>query len=148
MTGFLDLPPEIRNHVYYHTESLVPTKCNGSTDKKDGGHPVDAGKVMVAYQPARSDSAERQVLSPLLPPKITHTCRIIRRETLSIFYGANPFLLMDVYFILEDDMHKSFVDVVVEMFETIEPHLPLVKRVDVLADCVNVQNANEVVSLI
>lgn len=71
MTTFLDLPAELRNHVY-ELAMLDQT----SLDIRPSYH----GKI-------RLPDLAHQVAQP----PITRTCRLVRRDTLPIFYGETLF---------------------------------------------------------
>lgn len=88
---FLDLPPELRNLVYFCMESLNARlyeheDADGLT-VADGANSVWKGKWYSYYDPPSLEDSDN--IRPPVQPNITKVCRQMRRETLPIFYGAN-----------------------------------------------------------
>ena len=71
MPNLLDIPPELRLQIYHHT--LIKP------------HPYDIGQV------AHFILDKRSICAQLAQPGLTRTNRVLRRETLPIFYGENAF---------------------------------------------------------
>ncbi|KAI5363169.1 hypothetical protein Slin14017_G068500 [Septoria linicola] len=78
MTGFLDLPAELRNRVY----ELIVTRNQVIPLSK-----VVGAAIVIYSNPAREDSMS---IFPRLPA-LSGVSRQVRTEALAIFYGSNTF---------------------------------------------------------
>jgi hypothetical protein len=108
MTGFLDLPPELRNRIYFYTESLVPRSTTDASVRKDGGNYVVYKRMIhAAYLPVQEKNSYFPPFPPI-QPNITRTSHQIRHETLRIFYGCNGFVIKDEYWPSKDGIKTPF----------------------------------------
>ena len=57
---------------------------------------------------------------------ITRTCRQIRHETLSIFYGCNGFVIKDEYWPLKDGVRTPFLKALLDWLNSIRPYVPFI----------------------
>lgn len=132
MTGFLDLPPEIRNEIYFHTESLIASLNEETTisvvDYPDEVNMVRWGKWCRRYEPVRYRPNRF-----ITQPSITRVSKAVREETLPIFYGANAFIVTDLYWPEADGIQTPFPKIILEWLDRIRAHLPLMTDVEI--DC-------------
>ena len=128
MTGFLDLPPEIRNKIYFNTESLVPRSTTDASVPKDGGnHVVYKRLIHSAYLPIQDKTLYFPPFPPI-QPNITRTCHQIRHESLSIFYGRNGFMIKDEYWPSSDGIETPFPKALLDWLDSIKRYVPLIPR--------------------
>lgn len=147
MPGFLDLPPELRNAIYFYTQSLVPTQHAlpwtplgiAYRQVADGGNEVEDGKILGRYNPAppsvmaefpRGGHDIRHIAFPT-QPSITQVNRQIRAETLPIFYGANRFEILDWYGPRISGIKTTFLTLLLRWLRAIEAHIPLFKELTI-----------------
>ena len=155
MTGFLDLPPEIRNRIYFFTESLIATHSDhkepaGDEDARlaDGGNCVFRGRWFCRYSPIHDTSRLDDHIPFPRPPKITRVCRQIREETLPIFYGANGFDIEDWYWWEEEGVQTPFPKSLLRWLTSIRHYLHLMTSVSILCELDCVQRAHEIVTML
>lgn len=81
MTNFLDLPPEIRNRIYFYTESLVPTLLYEKPQRIsiiDGGNCVYQRQLWPGYYAdVRPSWAREATFQSPVQPNVSRTCRQI-----------------------------------------------------------------------
>lgn len=78
---FMDLPPELRERIasYYMADLESPVY------KEDGDDSV--------CMPANDDGSTKRVLEHPTQPPLTQTCRLLRQETLPLFYKNCTFMI-------------------------------------------------------
>jgi hypothetical protein len=132
VTTILDLPPEIRNIIYFFVESLVapPFDSNISSKELDGGNKVCEGGILRWYWPLEA-RIDIQPIQFLRQPAITKVCHQIRDETLPIFYSVNRFLILDQYYYAHDGVKTPFLNILWDWLNRIRPHISLMRHLDI-----------------
>lgn len=140
MVTFLDLPPEIRNRVYFYTDELF-ARVVGSYERACWS--ITNATIFKTYMhdPHRihsngCNSHLRNGFDFPPQPAISRTCRKVRAETLAIFYGSNSFTIMDRYnrgLQHTIDVHTPFPKAVFDAFQRLRAYLPLMTDVGILA---------------
>ena len=151
MTNFLDLPPEIRNRIYFYTGSLVPTlvfKEPQCISVVDGGNCMYRRHILSGYYPRMWPSWAREAAAQFpVQPNVTRTCRQIRAETLPIFYGANQFLIAHEDHPHYQLRHSPFPKALFDRLNRIKPHLSLITSMQVeVPYCGCAQRAHKIVA--
>ena len=151
MTNFLDLPPEIRNRIYFYTESLVPTlvfERPQSASDIDGDNCVYRGQILSGYYPRIQPSWAREPAFQFpVQPNVMRTCRQIRAETLPIFYGANQFRITDLYEFYYGGLRSPFPQVLLDWLYCIKPHISLITNMQIeIRRRFSGQSAHEIVA--
>ena len=153
MTGFLELPPEIRNGIYFFFESLNPSMasftCVPDLDVQqntDGNHATEA-KWYAHYDPNdwRKEDCTREFP---VQPNVTKVCRTIRNETLPIFYGVSSFEIWDLYWPKEEGVEMPFPKFVSRWLMRVDPHISLIRDFEITCGRGNAQRAHEMVSFL
>jgi hypothetical protein len=152
---FLDLPPEIRNRIYFSTESLIATLSdhkqprNGEEERvADGGNCVAIGCWFCRYSPIHNTSRLGDHIPFPSQPRITRVCRQIREETLPVFYGANGFIIEDWYWWEDEGIQTPFPKILLGWLNSIRHHLHLMTRVAILCEIDCVQREHEIVAML
>ena len=150
MTGFLDLPPEIRNQIYLHCESLVGPIPKARDNLVDVCHPIGENRFVGGgwYGDYYPGEPTEEAIRFLTQPAITKTCRQVRNETIPIFYGSNAIVLHDFYWPKMDGVWTPFPEVLRRLFRRIQLHVPLITCVVIDCDPGSAQAAHEVVSFL
>ena len=152
---FLDLPPEIRNRIYFYTESLIATLSDHKQPRNqqeerlaDGGNCVLRGNWYCRYCPIHDTSRLEDHIPFPRPPRITRVCRQIREETLPIFFGANDFVVEDWHWWKDDGVQTSFPKILLRWLTSIRHHLHLMTSVSILCEYDCVQREHEIVAML
>ena len=147
MKTFLDLPPEIRNRIYFFIESLVvpQPKPGSGLEELDGGINVYQGKIFAWYSPTETGIDYPPVHFPR-QPNITKICRQMREETLPIFYGVNRFVVMDLYEYQSDGLQPTFPTILWEALNNVKSHISLMKHVEIQCRMSSAQMAHEIIA--
>lgn len=137
MTGLLDLPPEIRNCIWFFVESLVPTHFNNDQDsllqQVEGENSISQGKILAWYNPnfwIQTRNQEAATTFHFFQPNITRVNKQIRSETLSIFYGANTFVFLGSNY-PSNRLHVPWPKVLWMWLRSFKMHVPLMRRVEI-----------------
>lgn len=144
---FLDLPPELRNRIYFYSESVVGTyakaqKAQGFDNNLDGGNRMIQGAWFVSYNPAFS--AEHSTFRFPTQPNLAQVCRQLRAETLPVFYGSTGFLVFDLYTYRWTGLHGPFVAVLVDWLKRIKPYLDLMTQFEIVCAEESAVRADEI----
>lgn len=152
---FLDLPPELRNRVYFYMPSLIASLPDPERHcpkvRADGGNRVYNGKWFYFYSPGYSkeySEIDGKQRSMPVQPSISKVCRQIRQETLPIFYGANGFLLVDDYLTRIDGNHTPFPTVILGWLDNISQHLSLMEELSIECGFGCGQRAHEIIAVL
>ena len=151
---FLDLPPEIRNRIYFFTDSLIATLSDHKQSRKyepvseaDGGNCVFREQWFCRYCPI----SDLWCLGGHIPfpsqPNITRVCCQIREETLPVFYGANGFIIEDWYWEGEG-VQTHFPKILLGWLTSIRHHLHLMTSAAILCKTGCVQREHEIVAMV
>ena len=138
MTSFLDLPPEVRNRIYYYTTALVPALFAVAASAGNDYPLVIKGSLIYVLNPQDlgndddddddDGAVEHTEYEPPLffprQPDVTRSCRQVRKETLPIFYGANPIILT-----VPQQHCDTFFKRAVTWFLRVQRHIPLMKDI-------------------
>ena len=153
MTGFLDLPPEIRNRIYFFCESLNPNMASFVTIPRysikqniDGNHAKGA-KWYAHYDPDNWQKNNNTSEFPV-QPNVARVCRTIRNETLPVFYGASSFEIRDLCWPEIEGVQMPFPKFVSRWLMRIKPHISLIRDLEISCGNINPQRAHEVVSFL
>lgn len=156
MTTFLDLPPEIRNRVYFFTIELY-AEDEVDSDLRASFGMVNSTLFGASYEPGQYRSSKGLAFSRCVKdhvdfptqPTVSKTSRKIREETLAIFYGGNSFLINDDSILCPYEAvapPTPFSKVVFDFFERIRPHLPLMTDVKIRTFGESAQESHELVA--
>lgn len=158
MVIFLDLPAEVRNRVYFDTESLVPTlfeptynEVHGGPEDADGGYEMISGRISCRYSiTSKRLSGKRLIPSNTFPaqPIITKASREVRIEPLPIFYGANAFVILDGYEPWHDGVQTPFPKALLTWLHAVESYMRFFTRVEIYCLPRAAQRAHEVVAML
>lgn len=88
-TNFLSLSPELRNRIYELV--LIPQDLD-ETGYERGHRTENRAAIRLGYHYNYSQGATASQNAWALQPALTKVCRLIRKETLSVYYGANEFV--------------------------------------------------------
>jgi dihydrodipicolinate reductase len=117
MTGFLDLPPEVRNQIYFHCESLVASRTGAyhkSPRRNADGNHIRTARWYAQYDPNNPAKSADLTIDFSNQPNITKVCRTIRNETLPIVYGASGFEILDLYWYRQEGVQTPFPKIVLQ----------------------------------
>ena len=92
LSGFLSLPPELRNRVYEY--ALVSDTAIEFRVSRFRSRTLDTDALRMKRDQTTRKLKER-LSRELEQPPLTRTCRVIRDEALPVFYGNNTFLIGD-----------------------------------------------------
>lgn len=87
MPTITEIAPEVRNNIYFCTESIVPSLLHPDKEVRvpDGkGRELRIQKGTVILIIGKNS---------VIQPAISQVCKLLRRETLPMYYGNNKFLI-------------------------------------------------------
>ena len=152
---FLDLPPEIRNRIYFFCESLMASlTVYRRPDRYEdeclvgGGNCVVRGEWFCRYSPISDKSCPGDNIPLPSQPRITNVCRQIREETLPIFYGANGFVIEDWFWYEDEGVQTPFPKILLAWLNPIRHHLHLMKSMAIFCEMDCVKRDHEMIAML